>query len=162
MEGKQNLTRKFISSEETSEQIEESNRYLKQFVEKYLLELSEEGRVSSLWEQATERVVDHVLGSSRKSASTFEQLTEEFRGELRRYAAKNSLEEPHTHSIQNNLDTNLKTRIELISQALHCSEEEILNAGISLVELAIQAKQEGKKIGVVENDQPLVTEVVGF
>ena len=50
---------------------------------------------------------------------------------------------------------------ELATESGH-SESEILQAGISLVELAVKAREKGKKFGVVEQDTPLVTEVVGL
>jgi predicted transcriptional regulator len=50
---------------------------------------------------------------------------------------------------------------ELASESGH-SASEILQAGISLVELAVKAREKGKKFGVVEQDTPLVTEVVGL
>jgi hypothetical protein len=56
----------------------------------------------------------------------------------------------------------LATKLEELSIESGHSESEILQAGISLVELAVKAREKGKKFGVVEQDTPLVTEVVGL
>jgi hypothetical protein len=56
----------------------------------------------------------------------------------------------------------LATKLEELSLESGHSESEILQAGISLVELAVKAREKGKKFGVVEQDTPLVTEVVGL
>jgi hypothetical protein len=133
MEGKEkNITRRFLSSEEILEQLEESNRSL--------------GTPS--WFKNTARQL--VLKMTSEP-----QQTED----LHFSRGLNNTDKYQDQSIS---DADLKNRIELISDLLNCSETEVLNAGISLIELAILAKKEGKKFGVVENDQPLMTEVVGF
>ncbi len=56
----------------------------------------------------------------------------------------------------------LATKLEELALESGHSASEILQAGISLVELAVKAREKGKKFGVVEQDTPLVTEVVGL
>jgi hypothetical protein len=53
-------------------------------------------------------------------------------------------------------------RLEELSNASGLSKSELIQSGVALVELALKAKQQGKKFGVVEQDTPLVTEVVGL
>jgi hypothetical protein len=56
----------------------------------------------------------------------------------------------------------LATKLEELTAHSGLSESEIFQAGIGLVELAVKAREKGKKFGVVEQDTPLVTEVVGL
>jgi hypothetical protein len=53
-------------------------------------------------------------------------------------------------------------RLEELSNASGLSKSELIQSGVALLELALKAKQQGKKFGVVEQDTPLVTEVVGL
>lgn len=56
----------------------------------------------------------------------------------------------------------LAKKLEEIASESGLTESEILRTGIGLVELAVKAREKGKKFGVVEQDTPLVTEVVGL
>jgi hypothetical protein len=56
----------------------------------------------------------------------------------------------------------LATKLEEIASESGLSEGEILRTGIALVELAVTARKRNKKFGVVEQDTPLITEVVGL
>jgi hypothetical protein len=55
-----------------------------------------------------------------------------------------------------------KSKLEELSHKLGISIDEVLSAGLVLVDLALQAAEQGKKFGVVEQDQPMITEVVGI
>ncbi len=55
-----------------------------------------------------------------------------------------------------------KSKLDELSHKLGISIDEVLSAGLVLVDLALQAAEQGKKFGVVEHDQPMITEVVGI
>jgi predicted transcriptional regulator len=60
------------------------------------------------------------------------------------------------------IPSELAKKLEEIAAESGLTESEILRTGIGLVELAVKAREKGKKFGVVEQDTPLVTEVVGL
>jgi hypothetical protein len=60
------------------------------------------------------------------------------------------------------LDDDVDQRLTLLSQEIGLSKEKLLRSGITLIEMALQAKKEGLKFGAVTPDQPLVSEVVGL
>jgi hypothetical protein len=39
---------------------------------------------------------------------------------------------------------------------------DVFNKAIALLEVAVDAKRQGKKLGIAEKDQPLTTEIVGI
>jgi predicted transcriptional regulator len=42
------------------------------------------------------------------------------------------------------------------------SKSDVLRKAIALMEIAVEAKRQGKKFGIAEKDQPLATEIVGI
>lgn len=42
------------------------------------------------------------------------------------------------------------------------SKGDVLLKGLFLMKIALQAQDEGKKIGIAEKDQPLATEIIGL
>lgn len=42
------------------------------------------------------------------------------------------------------------------------TKSDVLRKAIGLMEIAIDAKRQGKKFGIAEKDQPLATEIVGI
>lgn len=50
--------------------------------------------------------------------------------------------------------------LEDIADIVGGTKSDVLRKGIALMELAVRAKQKGKKFGLVEQDQPIVTEIV--
>lgn len=57
------------------------------------------------------------------------------------------------------VDPLLIARLDRLSEATGRTKEEILTASMALYELALIAQGQGKKFGVVEPDQDLITEV---
>ena len=42
------------------------------------------------------------------------------------------------------------------------TKSDVLRKAISLMEVAVDAKRQGKKFGIAEKDQPLATEIIGI
>lgn len=42
------------------------------------------------------------------------------------------------------------------------TKSDVLRKAIALMEIAVDAKRQGKKFGIAEKDQPLATEIVGI
>lgn len=55
---------------------------------------------------------------------------------------------------------NIDLQIGRLAEVTGRTEEEILSSALTLYELALKAMQHGKKFGVAESDQELLTEVV--
>lgn len=56
----------------------------------------------------------------------------------------------------------LNALIEDLAKSSHTSKSEILRRSIALMDFAQKAKREGRKVGSVDQDQKLATEIVGL
>lgn len=55
----------------------------------------------------------------------------------------------------------LNDTIERLALRFHGNKSDVVRRAVALIEIAAQAKDDGKKIGIAEKDQPLATEIVG-
>jgi predicted transcriptional regulator len=60
------------------------------------------------------------------------------------------------------LSPQLNDTLEALATRTHGTKSEVLRKAIALMEVAVRAKEQGKKFGIAESDQPLSTEVVGI
>jgi predicted transcriptional regulator len=67
---------------------------------------------------------------------------------------------PANSCVSLSISPELDKKLESLANKTGRTKDEILLGGISLIELAVKAKEEGKKFGVAEQDQKLITEVV--
>ena len=56
----------------------------------------------------------------------------------------------------------LNAKLEELAAKTHGSKSEVLRRAIALMDIAVQAKEDGKKFGVAGKDQELATEIVGI
>lgn len=56
----------------------------------------------------------------------------------------------------------LNERLETLAEQTHGTKSDVLRKAIALMDLAVQAKREGKRVGIAEGDQALSTEIVGI
>lgn len=56
----------------------------------------------------------------------------------------------------------LNREIEQIADQVGGSKTEVLKKAIALMRVAVDAKREGKKLGIAEKSQSLTTEIVGL
>lgn len=56
----------------------------------------------------------------------------------------------------------LNAKLEELAEKLHGSKSDVLRRAVALMDVAVQAKEEGKKFGVANKDQELATEIVGI
>jgi predicted transcriptional regulator len=56
----------------------------------------------------------------------------------------------------------LNAKIEKLAEETDATKSDILRRAIMLLDLAVTAKQDGKRVGIADKDQPLTTEIVGF
>lgn len=56
----------------------------------------------------------------------------------------------------------LNERLEQLAAAGHTSKSEILRKAIALFDVVAEAKAEKKRIGILDQDKRLVTEIVGI
>lgn len=56
----------------------------------------------------------------------------------------------------------LNDRLEQLAAASHTSKSEILRKAIALFDVVAEAKSEKKRIGILDQDKRLVTEIVGI
>lgn len=52
--------------------------------------------------------------------------------------------------------------LEDLARKTHSTKSEVLRKAIALLEVAVEARERGKKIGVADPGQPLATEIVGI
>ena len=52
--------------------------------------------------------------------------------------------------------------LEALASKMHGSKSDVLRKAIALMEVAVRAKEEGKRFGIAEPDQRLTTEIVGL
>jgi predicted transcriptional regulator len=60
------------------------------------------------------------------------------------------------------LSAELNQKLEEMAVRSHVSKSDVLRRAIALMEVALQAKAEGKKFGIANKGQELATEIVGL
>lgn len=56
----------------------------------------------------------------------------------------------------------LNQKLDELSEKIHGSRSDVLRRAIVLMDVAVRARDEGHKLGVVDKNQPLLTEIVGI
>lgn len=56
----------------------------------------------------------------------------------------------------------LDQKLDELSEKIHGSRSDVLRRALVLMDVAVRARDEGHKLGVVGKDQPLLTEIVGI
>lgn len=56
----------------------------------------------------------------------------------------------------------LNETLESLAEATHGTKSDVLRKAIALMEIAVDAKRDGLKLGVVEKDQRVATEIIGL
>lgn len=69
---------------------------------------------------------------------------------------------PNTVRVSLEMSEELNRKLEEMAESTHNTKSELLRKALALMEVAIQARRSGKKIGIAEQDQPLLTEIIGI
>ena len=56
----------------------------------------------------------------------------------------------------------LNARLDVLAQSSHTSKSEILRKAIALFDVAAQAKAQNNRLGVLDQDKRLVSEIIGI
>jgi predicted transcriptional regulator len=56
----------------------------------------------------------------------------------------------------------LNSLLEQLAEKTGGTKSDVLRKAIALMEVAVEAKRQGRKFGIAERDQPLATEIVGL
>lgn len=56
----------------------------------------------------------------------------------------------------------LNSLLEQLAADIGGTKSEVLRKAIALMQVAVEAKKQGKKFGIAEKDQPLATEIIGI
>ncbi|MBD1919736.1 DNA-binding protein [Microcoleus sp. FACHB-831] len=56
----------------------------------------------------------------------------------------------------------LNQTLEDLAEKIGGTKSEVLRKAIALMEVMVEAKQQGKRVGIADKDQPLATEIVGI
>lgn len=77
--------------------------------------------------------------------------------------AKNSRDKPVKEKVRLSLDISpeLNELLETLATTTGGTKSDVLRKAIALMEVAVEAKRQGKKFGIAEKDQPLATEIIG-
>lgn len=60
------------------------------------------------------------------------------------------------------ISTEMNTLLEQLSATTGGTKSDVLRKAIALMEIAVDAKRQGKKFGIAEKDQQLATEIIGL
>jgi predicted transcriptional regulator len=60
------------------------------------------------------------------------------------------------------LSPELNSTLEDLAKQIHGTKSDVLRKAIALMELAVRAKSEGRRIGIAKPDEELAIEVVGI
>lgn len=56
----------------------------------------------------------------------------------------------------------LNARLEVLAQATHSTKSDVLRKAIALMDVAVEARANGQKLGIANQDQPVAREIVGL
>lgn len=56
----------------------------------------------------------------------------------------------------------LDAKIQMLAQDMEATIGEVLRKSVALMDLAIQARKQGKKVGIADRSEQLTTEIVGW
>lgn len=72
--------------------------------------------------------------------------------------------EKERKEIRLSLDISPETNslLEDLAKKIGGTKSDVLRKAIVLMEVAVEAKRQGRKLGIAEKDQPLATEIVGL
>lgn len=56
----------------------------------------------------------------------------------------------------------MNAKLQEMADAIGGTRSDVLRKSIALMDVAIAARQQGKKFGIAEKDQPLATEIIGI
>lgn len=60
------------------------------------------------------------------------------------------------------ISSEMNELLERLADATGGTKSDVLRRAIALMEVAVEAKRQGKKFGIAEKDQPLATEIIGL
>ncbi len=60
------------------------------------------------------------------------------------------------------ISSELNTLLEQLAETTGGTKSDVLRKAIALMEVAVEAKRQGKKFGIADKDQQLATEIVGL
>ncbi len=60
------------------------------------------------------------------------------------------------------ISSEMNELLEKLADLTGGTKSDVLRKAITLMEVAVEAKRNGKKFGIAEKDQPLATEIVGL
>ena len=60
------------------------------------------------------------------------------------------------------ISAELNELLERLASTTGGTKSDVLRKAIALMEVAVEAKRQGRKFGIAEKDQPLATEIVGL
>ena len=77
-------------------------------------------------------------------------------------SSSNALEEKGKIRLSLDISPEANALLESLASSIGGTKSEVLRKGIALMQIAIDAKRQGKKFGIAEKDQALATEIVGI
>ncbi len=64
--------------------------------------------------------------------------------------------------LSSDISPELNSLLEDMAADIGGTKSEVLRKAIALMQVAVEAKKQGKKFGIAEKDQPLATEIIGI
>lgn len=60
------------------------------------------------------------------------------------------------------ISTELNEKLQEMARDIHGTKSDVLRKSLALMQVALQATKEGKKIGIAEQGEQLTTEIIGL
>jgi predicted transcriptional regulator len=80
----------------------------------------------------------------------------------RTQAAKGPIKEKEKVRLSLDISPELNALLESLAVTTGGTKSEVLRKAIALMEVAVDAKRRGLKLGLADKDQPLTTEIIGL
>jgi predicted transcriptional regulator len=72
------------------------------------------------------------------------------------------LNEPAKIRVSIDISPELYSKLQSLARDIRGTKSDVLRKSIALMDVAVQARKEGKKIGFADRSEQLITEIIGF
>lgn len=101
---------------------------------------------------------------TKQVMATLEEVARANSSKTARSGPTRALQKPEREKVRLSLDISpeLNDLLEGLAATTGTTKSDVLRRAITLMEVAVDAKRQGKRIGIATKDQILATEIIGF
>jgi predicted transcriptional regulator len=78
------------------------------------------------------------------------------------YASRFPMAAKQTVRLSLDVSPELNDKLEELADKIHGSKSDVLRKAITLMQVAVEGKERGQRLGLANKDQPLATEIIGL